>query len=231
MSTSITTCLWALAFTFTSSLGQAEQPPLTFGRVVSLELEARLARKPSIYLKLDLARQVLEIKARGIVLDKVPVKACQGATRQAFHVRTQPMQLRLPVVWEVVTGPGDTDREVIAPTTLRPARRGDEEEEEPSPVPRGTPTPTPTPRPETPSRYRVELAGNLLLWVTDRLPAAGLWHRFLQAVREGWASVVRGEQPPKDPPGFVLLVETEDARRLHHLFRQGMQLLVVAEGS
>lgn len=231
MRTSITTCLWALACTFTSASSPAGEPPLTFGRVASLELEAALAKKPSIYLKLDLARQVLEIKARGMVLDKVPVKACQGAARQAFYVKPHPMELRLPVLWEVVTGPGDTDREVIAPATLRPARRGDEEEEEPTPIPKGTPTPTPTPKPETPSRYRVELAGNVVLWVTDRLPAASLWDRFRQAVREGWAHVFRGEEPPQEPPGVVLLVDTEDARRLHHLFRQGMQLLVVAEGS
>ncbi len=121
---------------------------------------------------------------------------------------------------------------MIAPKSLRPAHRADEEEPEPTPTP--TPRagqPSPTPPPQTPSRYRVELEGGLLLWVTDNPPARSLVARFAEAVREGWAFLFHRQEPPREPPGLVLVLATEDARRVHHLFRQGMQLLVVAEGS
>lgn len=226
---STNTCLLALACTFTSTWALAGGPPLTQGRVASLELEALLAKKPNVYLKLDLSRKLLEIKARGLALDQVPIKALEAAARKPFYLRPEPFRLALPALWEVQLGPGDTDREVIAPESLRPPRRADEEEEEPTPTPRAG-QPTPTPRPELPSRYRVELTSGMLLWVTDRLPARTFFARFWEAVKEGWAFLVKGQEPPQEPPGIVLVVEAEDARRLHHLFRQGMALLLVAEG-
>lgn len=213
--------------------------PLAPAVVASLELEASLARKPNIYLKLDLGERLLQIKARGLVLDQMVVKGVEAAARKPFYQPTEPLRLPVPVILEVLQGPGDTDREVIAPPSLRPARRGDEEEEEkekPTPVPRG-PTPTPTPRPETPSRYRVELikaeaerasTAQLVLWVTDQPPARSFWQRFREAVKEGWAVLVHHQEIPQEPPGLVLVVDPEDARRLHHLFRQGMTILVVA---
>lgn len=231
MSSSTATCLWALASIFTS-LALAAEPPLTPAKVTGLELEASLAKKPDIYLKLDLAHRQLEIKARGMVLDQVPVQAIEGAARQAFFLRPRPLPVRVPSLWRVATGPGDTDREVIAPTSLRPARRPNEEELEPTPTPTPrTGQPTPTPTPQIPSRYRVELEGDLLLWITDQPPARTLLARFWAAVREGWAFLVHRQEPPREPPGLLLVMATEDARRLHHLFRQGITLLVVAEGS
>lgn len=239
MSTFTTTCRLALACTFTSLAAGAGEVPLAPAVVASLELEASLARKPNIYLKLDLGERLLQIKARGLVLDQMVVKGVEAAARKPFYQPTEPLRLPVPVILEVLQGPGDTDREVIAPPSLRPARRGDEEEEEkekPTPVPRG-PTPTPTPRPETPSRYRVELikaeaekasTAQLVLWVTDHPPARSFWQRFREAVKEGWAVLVHHQEIPQEPPGLVLVVDPEDARRLHHLFRQGMTILVVA---
>lgn len=204
--------------------------------MAGLELEASLARKPNVYLKLDVGERLLQIKARGMVLDQVVVKALEAAARKPFYQPTGPLALKVPVILEVLQGPGDTDREVIAPPSLRPSKRSDEEEEEaaPSSAPQG-PTPTPTPRPETPSRYRVELlktgskgseGSPFVLWVTNDLPARSLWQRFREAVKEGWAFLLHQQEVPQEPPGIVLVVDPEDARRLHHLFRQGMALLV-----
>jgi len=240
LSTFTTTCRLALACTFTSLAAWAGEAPLSPAAVAGLELEASLARKPNVYLKLDLGERLLQIKARGVVLDQVVVKAVEAATRQPFYQPPEPLALEVPVILEVLQGPGDTDREVIAPPSLRPAKSAEEEEEEeaakPTPSLQG-PTPTPTPRPETPSRYRVELTKNgskggeaspLVLWVANDLPARSLWERFRQAVKEGWAFLVHHEEVPQEPPGIVLVVDPEDARRLHHLFRQGMALLVTA---
>ncbi|MCS7182886.1 MAG: hypothetical protein NZ869_07230 [Thermoanaerobaculum sp.] len=205
--------------------------------MASLEAEVALARKPNIYLTLDLAQKSLAIKARGIVLDEVPVLAVEAAARQAFYFRPRPVLLPVPVVLEVLQGPGDTDREVIAPTRLRPASRQEDEEETPLPAASQTPTPTPTPKPETPTRYRVEVfrAGTkhqgkaeLVLWVSDSLPARNVWQRFREAVKEGWAYLRGRGEITHEPPGIVLVVKGEDARRLHHLFRQGMTMLVTS---
>lgn len=237
MSTFTTTCRLALACTFTSLAAWAGDVSLAPAAVAGLELEASLARKPNVYLKLDLGERLLQIKARGMVLDQVVVKAVEAAARKPFYQPTTPLALQVPVVLEVLQGPGDTDREVIAPASLRPARRSDEEKEPTPPAALPGPTPTPTPRPETPSRYRVELvqsggkateASPLVLWVTNDLPARSLWQRFRQAVKEGWAFLVKHQEVPQEPPGVVLVVDAEDARRLHHLFRQGMALLVTA---
>lgn len=239
MSTFTSACRLALACTFTSLAAWGGEAPLSPVVVAGLELEASLARKPSVYLKLDLGERLLQIKARGVVLDQTVVKGVEAAVRKPFYQPAQPLALPVPVVLEVLQGPGDTDREVIAPATLRPARRIDQEDEDSvtqSPPPPG-PTPTPTPRPETPSRYRVELvraggkpasAPQLVLWVTDRLPARSLWQRFREAVKEGWAFLVHRQEIPQEPPGIVLAVDPEDARRLHHLFRKGTAILVTA---
>ncbi|MGC8916547.1 MAG: hypothetical protein ACP5NF_06165, partial [Thermoanaerobaculum sp.] len=103
--------------------------------MANVELEASLARKPAIYLRLDLDARSLEIKARGAVLDKVPVKAVEGALRQPFFKRVGPLVLPVPVVLEVTQGPGDTDREIVAPPSLRPA--GSSQDEEPTPASQG----------------------------------------------------------------------------------------------
>lgn len=226
----ITTCLWALAFIFTKVGAWAGEPPVTPATVANLELEAGLARTPNLYLKLDFDRRVLEIKARGFVLDSLQIKALGAAARQPFFIKPRPFRLTVPTVLEVETGPGDTDREVIAPESLRPARREDEEQE-PTPTPTSSaPRPTATKPPETPSRYRVELRGGMLLWVTDRLPARFLSERFMAALKEGWRFLFHRQNPDNEPPGLVFVVETPDARRLHHLFRSGMRILVVSEG-
>lgn len=223
----ITTCLWALAFTFIKAFAWAGEPPVTPVAVANLELEAALAKTANLYLKLDLGRPVLEIKARGFVLDSFQIKTLGAAARQPFFIKPRPFRLTVPRVFEVATGPGDTDREVIAPETLRPARRTDEEEPTPTPT---SPRPTATKPPETPSRYRVELRGGMLLWVTDRLPARTLSERFLAALREGWRFLFHQQRPDNEPPGLVLVLATTDAQRLHHLFRSGMRIFVVSEG-
>ncbi|MGQ9495900.1 MAG: hypothetical protein ACUVRY_06565 [Thermoanaerobaculaceae bacterium] len=225
----ITTCLWALGFTFIKAFAQAGEPQVTPVAVANLELETRLAKTANLYLKLDLDRLVLEIKARGLVLDSFHIEALGAAARQPFFIRPRPFRLKVPTDLEVATGPGDTDREVIAPESLRPARRGDEEEE-PTPTPTSSsPAPTATKPPETPSRYRVELRGGMLLWVTDRLPARSLSERFMAALREGWYFLFHRQKLDNEPPGLVLVMKTTDAQRLHHLFRGGMRILVVSE--
>jgi hypothetical protein len=223
----------ALASISTSALAVAAalagDGPLDPARVVSLELEAQVARKPSVYLVLDPPRRVLEVKARGVVLDSLPLAGIEIVSQQPLFRMSAPEGPSLPALWTVDEGPGDTDREVIAPATLRPYSTGDDEEEPPAaPTPAGAraPAATPTPVPEPPVRYRSRLSSGWDLLVTDTLPPNGLWERYWAAVRDGLARM-RGEAADHRP-AIALAVARADAQRLHHLMRKGMTLLVAA---
>jgi hypothetical protein len=72
----------------------------------------------------------------------------------------------------------------------------------------------------------VHLEGGWELAVLDRPPRRGFWTRYLEAVRSGWSRLI-GRRTPQ-PPLVALSMETEDAQRLHHLFRSGLNVLVVA---
>lgn len=130
-----------------------------------------------------------------------------------------------PAIWTIVEGPGDTDRETIAPTTLRPYSEDDEEAAEvTSPAPAAA---KPADGAEAkPTTYRVRLDVGWQLLVTDEAPRLGFGRRLLAAVRDGWQRLRGGE--PAHPPLVALVVAPEDAQRLHHIFRTGTRMLVLA---
>jgi hypothetical protein len=208
----------------------AGDAPLDPARIGTVELEAQLAKKPNVYLVVDPPRRVIEVKARGVVLDSIPLSGIEIVSQRPLFSGSPPAAPALPALWSVEEGPGDTDREVIAPASLRPYSSEEEEEEEPvaTPVPAGTrgPAPTPTPVPEPPASYRSRLSSGWDLWVTDALPPSGLWNRYWAAVAEGWARL-RGDARQYRPAITVALARP-DAQRLHHLMRRGMAVIVAA---
>jgi len=200
-------------------------------RVVSLELEAGLVKKPQVYLVLDPSRRALEVRSRGHVLDAITLAGIEVVTQQPLLGAGTPPAVPVPAIWIVKSGPGDADREIIAPDSLRPMpKEGEEEEEEPpaTPAPPG-PTPTATPVPEPPASYRARLDTGWDLWVCEALPASGFWARLTAAVRDGWTRL-RGEGEDL-PPALALAMNSDDAKRIHHLLRVGMPILVVAGAS
>lgn len=222
----------ALASICTSTLAAAvvcagEAPPDP-ARVATAEIEAKVARKPDVYLLLDPPRRVLEIKARGVTLDSIPLAGIEIASQQPLLGGDELPLPDLPAVWQVVEGPGDTDREVIAPTSLRPYSAEDEEDEEPpaTPAPRATRAPTPTPVPEPPTSYRSRLDRGWDIWITDRLPASGLFGRYRAAVRDGWARLFG--KSVRYRPALTLAMSRGDAQRLHHLMRKGTEVVIAA---
>jgi hypothetical protein len=223
----------ALAYIFTSVVAAAAfagDAPLDPARVGTVELEAQLAKKPSVYLLLDPPRRMLEVKSRGVVLDGIPLTGIEIVTQQPLLARGVPAGPALPAVWSIEKGPGDTDREVIAPESLRPYSNGEEDEEEPAtaPTPAGTrgPAPTPTPVPEPPSSYRSQLSSGWDLWITDSLPPSDLWDRYWAAVREGWARLRGGTEEHR--PAIAVALSAGDARRVHHLMRKGTSIIIAA---
>ncbi|MBI4915655.1 MAG: hypothetical protein HY825_07390 [Acidobacteria bacterium] len=198
--------------------------------MVSLELEASLVKKPQVYLVLDPPRRALEVRSRGHVLDVITLAGIEVVTQQPLLGAGTPPVVPVPAIWTVKSGPGDTDREIIAPDSLRPMPKEGEEEEEasPTPAPPG-PTPTATPVPEPPASYRAQLDTGWDLWVCEALPASGFWPRLTAAVRDGWARLRGGGEDL--PPALALAMSSDDAKRIHHLLRVGMPILVVAGAS
>ena len=223
----------ARASFFTSLLAAAaalagEVPPDP-GRVATLRLEAGIARTPAVYLFLDPPRRVLEIKARGTVLDTIPLDGIEVVTQQPFLGARATRPATVPAVWTVVGEPSDEHRELIAPVELRPLPKeeDDDADEEPGAAraPAG-PTPTATPAPEPSPTYRAHLDAGWDLLVCERLPPRGVVGRFAAAVKDGW---VRLRSEAEDhPPAIALAMAADDARRLHHLLRSGTSILVAA---
>jgi len=196
-------------------------------RVAALDMEAGLARRPTVYLLLDPQRRVLEVKSRGAALDSVTLKGIEIVSQQPVLRSDALTHPPFPAVWTIEQGDGDSDREVIAPSELKPApKMGEEEEAEPAAAP-GAPTPTPTPVALPPVSYRNRLSNGWDLWVTDALPPQSRVQTLLAAVRDGWRRL-RG-LGEDHVPAITLAMADEDARRVHHLLRTGMPILVATD--
>ncbi len=216
-----------ICISLAAAAAHAGDAPPDAARVSALQLEEGLAKKPSVYMELDPQRRVLEIKARGEVLDTVALTGIEIISQQPWLTRHPTTNPPIPAVWVVKQGPGDTDRELIAPEKLVPASKDDEDEEEPTPPPGATPTPTPTPVPLPSTSYRARLTNGWDLWITDKLPPQDRLGTFLAAVRDGWKRL-RGRGQDHDP-AITLAMSDDDARRIHHLVRAGLQILVASE--
>jgi hypothetical protein len=206
---------------------RANDPSLTL-KFSELALENKLATESDLYFRLSANERKLAVRVRGLTLKEVSLEQVSQLVFQPFLGKTEPLPLPAPAIWTIAEGPGDTDRETIAPTELRPYT--DEETETPEPPKRSTPTPTPTPKtsdePERPSRYRVKLDNGWQLLLTPHPPRSDLLSRFWASVVDGWKRA-RGEQPAH-PPLVVLVLDAEEARSLHHLFRSGRKILLVS---
>jgi hypothetical protein len=210
-----------LALASVTTVAAAERPAEI--RLGLAELESGLAKKPDLYLELDPAAGHLAIKSRGIELARVPLVAMTRLEFRPLFGGGAAPSLPAPAIWTVAQGPGDTDRETIAPTTLRPYT---EEDAKAEPTP-SSPGPPPVKKPgeeDKPSSYRVTLDNGWQLLLVNEPPRLGWWRRLVAAVTDGWLRV-RGLEP-SHPPLVTLVVAPDDARRLHHLFRTGMAILV-----
>ncbi len=234
MSLSTTPRPSALAYFCTSALVVAASAAASDisarpARVAALELELSLAQRPEVYLLLNPAGRTLEVKIRGVTLDRVPLTGIKIITHAPVFGGRAVSPLPLPAIWRLVNGPGDTDREYIAPTELRPYNPDGYDDPPPGTPPTrpGTSPSTGTPLPEPPASYRAQLDTGYDLWITTTLPPQGFLARASAAVRDGWQRL-RGRGIHL-PPAITLAMAKEDAVRLHHLMRSNMAILVLAE--
>jgi hypothetical protein len=193
-------------------------------RLSLAELETGLAQKPGLYLLFDPSAGRLTVKSRGVELTTVRVLATTRLEFRPLFGGGSAPPLPAPAIWTVTQGPGDTDRETIAPTTLRPYTEEDAKVEL---TPPSGPGQAPAKKPgegDKPASYRVMLDNGWQLLLVNEPPRLGWWRRLAAAVTDGWLRV-RGREP-SHPPLVALVVAPEDARHLHHLFRTGMPILV-----
>ncbi len=178
------------------------------------QLELGLARTPSLYLRLDVASDSLQIMVRGMELERIPVRAVRLVVRRAPGEEAQQLSCFLPAVWKVAGDPTIEWRAVVAPPTLVPY---DEDAEPPTPVPNADR--------EAPTQIAVRLDNSWELQLGPD-PPIGWWRRVADRLGSGWQRLW-GKSPVVPPPALVVVVQPEDARALLHIIRDGMPLLVV----
>lgn len=215
------TCTSALALVLASA-ATARAAPADLLRARSVELEAGLAKTTAIYLYLDAGQKVLEVRSRGMTLDRAALQSVMMLHHHPLFGRDDQPEPEVPGLWTVDQGPGDLSREVIAPDALKPYVPEDERQEAPITPQAAKPIPLP------PAQYVVPLTNGWSIAVLDREPRAGFLHRYAQAVKDGWARL-RGMEIVR-PPLVALTMSTADAQRFHHVFRSQLPVLVAAGG-
>ncbi|MDQ1346894.1 MAG: hypothetical protein QG573_263 [Acidobacteriota bacterium] len=204
----------------------ADRPALA--RLRSIEFETALAREPKIYLVLDPQAKHLDIKSRAMVLERIAIDALLLLEFEPLFSQAESPELSAPTLWKVTQGPGDTDRETIAPVALRPYSEEEEKEEPAAPAAAGAPAAPAKKKPDEttiPSSYRATLDNGWQLYVTADAPQSSFFRRLVASVRDGWQRL-RGKEP-QHPPLITLVVAPAAAQRLHHLIRSGTEILVL----
>lgn len=177
------------------------------------EMELALARTPSLYLHLDIAQPVLEVKVRGMVLDTHEVRAVKFVFVDAAGAEDGAARLALPLVVRTVGGSQAEWRQVVAPPTLVPYSETAE------PVV-AKPTATVT----LPDQYEVDLDTGWHLVVGPESPY-GFWSRLGWRLATGWQRLIgRRDEPP--PPSIVVEMSDVDSRALVHLLAQEIPILI-----
>jgi hypothetical protein len=220
------TSLVLLALAGAAPAGAADLPPLAALRIA--EYETALAKGKGIYLILDPARKRLTVKSRGLELTEVAFDEIALLEFRPLWSGGPKPKLPTPTVWKITEGPGDADRETIAPPSLRPYSEEEEEEAPAAPAATTTPAVPAEKKPdevERPSTYRVGLDNGWQLYITPESPSGGFFRRLGASVKDGWLRL-KGKEP-KHPPLVALVMPAEKAQSLHHLFRTGNEILVL----
>lgn len=222
-----TRCRWAVAF-FSSSLliagalgiraAESSKTPATPGEVLALELEAKLASKPDLYVLVDLTDKTFTIKSRGVALASIELSAADFLSHKHSGANVVDA-VGVPAIWLIAGRAPAGERRVILPRELRPYSEEDEG---------GSALPAPKPGErlhKTPTEYRVRLENGWWLEVAQSspIPPPG-FESFKHRVRQGWENLLGGRAD--EPNLFSLLLPADQAQRIHHLFRPGRAILV-----
>jgi hypothetical protein len=206
------------ALTVAAQPGDESQRALTATAVLALELEAKLASKPDLYVVVDLGEGTFKVKSRGVELSSVKLGAAEFLNHE--HSSSQGLPpIAVPSVLTLAGRAPAGERRVILPRELRPYNEDDE----------GT-SALPNPKPgerlhKAPSEYRVRMENGWWLEIAQAspVPPSG-FEGFKARVRQGWDNLLGGRS--EEPALFFLQLPVADAQRIHHLFRPGRAILV-----
>ncbi len=213
-------CTSALAATLPVSGADALSPT-----TASLDAEVALARRPGVYLVIDPCSMQLDVKARGFLLESLPLRDVQVLTfRPLIGEGGAAAELQLPATLKVAEGPPWPERGIEAPATLRPYT-GDESAPTSPPGTTPTPIPTATPLPLAPVRYTVGMEDGWRLEVAPTIAARNPLRRFATAVADSWHRLHHTRI--EHPPSLAVAVDPEAAREIFHLFQPGIRVLVM----
>lgn len=207
-----------LALAVAAQPGDGPKAAPTAAEVLALELEAKLASKPDLYVVVDLREQTFKVKSRGVELTTVKLGAAEFLNHE--HAGSQGVTpIAVPSVLTISGRAPAGERRVILPRELRPYSEEDE----------GAPA-LPNPKPgerlhKAPSEYRVRIENGWWLEIAQGspIPPPG-FEGFKARVRQGWDNLLGGRS--EEPALFFLQLPVEDAQRIHHLFRPGRAILV-----
>lgn len=190
--------------------------PLPRGPAPALELEAALAAREAVYVVIDTGTPALEIRARGLVLDRIALSGVAVVRQEHLLGSDAPLELTLPAIWQITHRSGVTAREIITPPTLEPYPEDGPAEDRPA-------SKRVTAR--APAAYSVLVDSGWSVAFDRELPGATLFARINEAIDRGWQRLFGVEI--SQPPTLALALTPEDAERLHHLLRRETALLVL----
>jgi len=188
-------------------------PTAAAGVASSEELELELATRPVPYLRIDLAARTLEVRLRGRTLEIFELTSVE--LLRAGGLDEPPPPLELPAVWHVANRP-PSNRQLSAPAYLL------EPGEEPADL---RPAAAAEPR-LPPDTYAFATRGGQRVEVGRPRAPVGALAGWWAAIADGWARS-RGRHEPL-PDRLHLGLPPDAASHLHHLFRPGVALVLVA---
>lgn len=186
--------------------------------------EIELARSPEVYLVIEPATCTLQVKARGVLLQSMPLRRVAAlGYRRTFERAPLPV-LELPRLFEVTEEAAGGERPIVSPPALVSLRDGVESS--------AAPLPEEVEKPAAPASYQVAMGAEWRLRVEDGTSSLGLPAALGATLAEGWRrlAALRISQPPPAGPPFRLALDLdpEDARNLHHLLVPGTRMLLLA---
>jgi hypothetical protein len=208
----------------------------------SLELLLEAARQPLPYLVLVPGAELAEVQIRGLAVDSLPVRAvavvaprgrleeCRGAAAlpAAFTVgadAAQPLRQRFEPVELVEDEAAEEAGEVDGSAADRGDDTGDDSGDGSEDHAATQPDAAPPLAATAPSgSYRVALEQGWTLVVGPRVTVASPWRRIGVSLLRGLERLFGGSQPTCE---LQVAAAPDDARRLQHLFRPGVRVLLL----
>ncbi|MDX1642721.1 MAG: hypothetical protein R3244_00040 [Thermoanaerobaculia bacterium] len=176
----------------------------------SLAAELELARGSEIYLLIDTEGARLEVRSRGLVLDRVDIRRLGVKAWGPLLGARHDTDVELPTRSTITRGAPQRREIVVGGEAANGAGNGDD-------------TPPAMTTPAVVGSYACVLDNGWLLQVRDHGEGDGLWGRLWEELSDPFDSRPASRD---SHPTLVIELDTADTERLRHLFRRDRALLI-----